>query len=143
MISRTEKFCKRCDNTKPIADFSPSKGRYDGVQAYCRDCMKEYRKESYRNNPESYKARANALQKRMREYVNEVKSVPCFDCKVMYPTYVMDFDHRERSDKISDIAALIKNGNWKTLKDEIAKCDVVCANCHRERTWGLTGNMRS
>lgn len=44
----------------------------------------------------------------------------------------MDFDHRE--DKKFNIAQLSKIASVEKLKEEIAKCDVVCANCHRIRT---------
>lgn len=57
------------------------------------------------------------------------------DCGVPYPYYVMEFDHRDPSQKLANIGRLLGN-SWKRLKDEIAKCDVVCANCHRERTHG-------
>ena len=41
---------------------------------------------------------------------------------------------RER-DKVLDVSALSREGySLNKLKQEIAKCDVVCANCHRRRT---------
>jgi hypothetical protein len=48
----------------------------------------------------------------------------------------MDFDHREGEEKLFAVSA---GGNKVRLSQsqllaEIAKCDVVCANCHRERT---------
>lgn len=57
------------------------------------------------------------------------------DCGVHYPSYVMDFDHRDPSTKKGGVGKFVSVG-WKSLKEEIAKCDLVCANCHRERTWG-------
>lgn len=44
----------------------------------------------------------------------------------------MDFDHRNRDDKVSEISNF--TAGWDALKEEIAKCDLVCANCHRIRT---------
>ena len=57
------------------------------------------------------------------------------DCGGEYPPYVMDFDHRDPLDKTDNVANAVHNG-WSVTKfrAEIAKCDVVCANCHRERT---------
>ena len=46
----------------------------------------------------------------------------------------MDFDHGQ-SEKIDDVARLVMGGSETKLLAEIAKCEVVCANCHRERTW--------
>jgi hypothetical protein len=69
---------------------------------------------------------------RLKEYLRKAKDVPCADCQKKYPFFVMDFDHRE--DKRFSVGQLVYRGSWKRLLTEIAKCDVVCANCHRERT---------
>lgn len=70
------------------------------------------------------------------EFVKQAKSVPCKDCGVSYPYYVMDFDHRNSSEKKFSLSKYNQIGNLEKIKAEIAKCDVVCANCHRERTFG-------
>lgn len=91
-------------------------------------------------DPEKQKAylklRSNHLKRRSRNRAisEEVKSKPCVDCGKSYPPYVMDFDH-VRGQKIRDVAWFVGSGSVQALLDEIAKCDVVCANCHRERTW--------
>jgi hypothetical protein len=67
--------------------------------------------------------------------VKKHKEKPCTDCRVPYPYYVMDFDHRDLEDKEESIGKLVsKLCSVKKLEAEIAKCDVVCSNCHRERT---------
>jgi hypothetical protein len=45
---------------------------------------------------------------------------------------VLDFDHRPGTKKLFGVATGFRFG-VQTLLDEIAKCDVVCANCHRMR----------
>jgi len=71
------------------------------------------------------------------EYIGKLKDVPCMDCGVRYPLFVMDFDHREKKDKIENIARMrIRNWSMVKIKLEIEKCDIVCANCHRIRTYG-------
>jgi hypothetical protein len=71
-----------------------------------------------------------------RRIVDEAKSKPCMDCRLTYPLCVMDFDHRPDERKGGSISDLVNN--WKiserVLREEIAKCDVVCSNCHRIRT---------
>ena len=62
----------------------------------------------------------------------------CLDCGVVYPYYVMDFDHRPEETKSFNISkmnqyAATSDRISKVMK-EIDKCDYVCANCHRERT---------
>ena len=131
---KTEKYCKRCDSTKPVSEFTPSAGRYDGLQTYCRECMRIYRREHYRSNPQPYKDRAKELKRKIAEHLKEHKSVPCMDCNVQYPSYVMDLDHREEHDKVVDVSKMVSLGNWSKYLAELKKCDVVCSNCHRERT---------
>lgn len=63
---------------------------------------------------------------------------PCVDCSVSYPFYVMDFDH-VRGQKIGSISRMLNaNLSLGTILEEIQKCDLVCANCHRERTHNAT-----
>ncbi len=72
----------------------------------------------------------------MRNYINKVKNVSCMDCGIKYPPYVMDFDHRDKKSKDIDVGRMI-NGGWSKEKvdKEIEKCDIVCSNCHRIRTY--------
>jgi hypothetical protein len=70
------------------------------------------------------------------DYVQALKnSTPCTDCRKLYPYYVMDFDHLEGSDKLNNVNYLSYTGRIKALKIEIAKCEIVCSNCHRARTY--------
>ena len=61
-------------------------------------------------------------------------SNPCMDCGVTYPFYVMQFDHRPGEAK-SFILSKAKNKTRAEVEAEIAKCDLVCANCHSIRTY--------
>lgn len=70
--------------------------------------------------------------------VRKAKNIPCTDCGQWYPHYVMDFDHvnGKKSFNVGTFGAI----STERLLAEIAKCDVVCANCHRIRTYGGNGN---
>jgi len=99
-----------------------------------------YSKTHYAANREAYIERAAAAAKvarqAHRDLIAELKSVPCADCGVQYPPYVMQFDH-VRGEKLFNIGTAVAQGrSVKTIMTEVAKCDVVCANCHAERTWG-------
>jgi hypothetical protein len=75
-----------------------------------------------------------------RRYVTELKeNTPCMDCGFQYPHYVMDFDHRPGVEKKFQMGSLSKVPSMEALKEEIAKCDIVCANCHRHRTFMRLG----
>lgn len=88
----------------------------------------------YRNKEKVRQKKALARMKRL-SYIRRLKEVPCIDCGMKYPYYVMDFDHIEGTIKLGNIATIASTGyGQKTLKSEIEKCDVVCVNCHRIRT---------
>lgn len=61
-----------------------------------------------------------------------LKSRPCADCRRRFPPAVMEFDH-VRGRKIRPVANM-KYYKLERLMKEIAKCDLVCSNCHAERT---------
>lgn len=86
----------------------------------------------YAENKEYYRERNKKRINEFRQIIVEAKSVPCTDCKKSYPSYVMHFDHLR--DKSFTIGMLNKISSVKRLLEEIEKCEVVCANCHAERT---------
>ena len=69
--------------------------------------------------------------------LQKLKSKPCTDCKNTFPHYVMEFDHvPERGKKVMDIGKMTNRSiNAPTFKAELAKCDLVCAICHKVRTY--------
>ena len=93
-------------------------------------------REHYARNKDLYYERNVARRARCREIIVAAKNVPCTDCGHKYPPYVMDFDHRDPALKEDNLSKMAHQGRIKRLAEEIAKCDVVCANCHRERTFG-------
>ncbi|QGH79901.1 HNH endonuclease [Streptomyces phage Bordeaux] len=69
-----------------------------------------------------------------REHVQKLKEAsPCTDCGNHFPHYVMQWDHL--GDKKMDVSRMVQSGNSiETIEKEIAKCELVCANCHCIRT---------
>lgn len=87
-------------------------------------------------NPEKVKAWRADRVKRGSDLCNAAKDRPCADCGGVFHYSAMDFDHRGQrgipSDtKMKQLAIM----SASRFADEVAKCDVVCANCHRVRTW--------
>lgn len=64
------------------------------------------------------------------------------DCGKRFPTVCMDFDHRDPSTKKHNVSRMTVRGSERLLLDEIAKCDLVCANCHRVRSAKVWGRSR-
>jgi hypothetical protein len=92
----------------------------------------------YAKHQPYYAERQRKRKIELKEFLRLAKdNQPCTDCGVKYPYYVMDFDHRDPSTKLDSVSILVtQNQSWKRIQEEIAKCDLVCSNCHRERTYG-------
>ena len=72
-------------------------------------------------------------QKKVREARRKAREGPCTDCKDTYPWYMMEFDHRDGRN--SEYRGLNNIRSITRLLAELEKCDRVCANCHRARTY--------
>ena len=69
-------------------------------------------------------------------FLRDLRSSPCADCGGLFEPHQMDFDHRDSSLKSFRLTAgSVKLKSRAALEHEARKCDVVCANCHRVRTW--------
>lgn len=88
--------------------------------------------------PEKRKEWEKKRKREIKRIINTAKDVPCYDCEIKYPPYVMSFDH-VRGKKLFGIATAIQkpSRSIKRLEDEIAKCDIVCLNCHAMRHAGI------
>jgi hypothetical protein len=133
------KQCSSCGLVGPPAAFYKDEKARDGLYPNCKECHKravKRWKKTHREQEKTYRKKQNRRRiTRWKALVDKLKSRPCADCGETYPPYVMDFDHRR--DKLCNVAVLVHaNVTLKRLKAEIAKCDIVCANCHRERTHG-------
>jgi hypothetical protein len=96
--------------------------------------QKQAQREHYKKNKDSYRQRDKTYREKVREYVKKIKeSYPCTDCGIFYPYYVMEFDHLHSKDKT--VSWFASRGTLQQVKNEIEKCELVCSNCHAERTW--------
>ena len=114
--------CGTCQRDLPDDDFSmdrkPCRLKRRFRYYECRECDS---------------ARAFLRSERNRKLILETKYVPCMDCGIRYPPPATDFDH-VRGKKLFGLNDA-HNRAVQKVKDEMAKCDVVCANCHRIRTY--------
>lgn len=129
------KFCNKCNKEKSKTDFNKNTQKRDGLQTTCRECNREYLKNHYKNNIKYYKNKSNIYKREIYTKIARLKeSKPCTDCGQCYPHYVMDFDHISNNKKFN-IAHLINSCDITKLENEISKCELVCSNCHRIRTY--------
>lgn len=89
-------------------------------------------KAHYRDNWVKYKRLRTESAKRVARLLRRLKRLPCKDCRVKFPYYLMDFDHVRGKKKF--VVAKMTSQRWNTVLAEVAKCDVVCVMCHRKRT---------
>lgn len=96
--------------------------------------MNALARQNYQENKDRYLANARKREAELDYLIVKAKYKPCTDCGVQYPPYVMQFDHIG-VDKVLNISAMRrKKMNFALIEAEIAKCEVVCANCHAERS---------
>jgi hypothetical protein len=148
--------CTKCNKEKEDVDFYNRKDRPKGKSATCKTCSNKRWQDYKKNNPEKiaknfqnwkskpknqirlktlWKKRDSKVRKELSLFLKDYKSNnPCMDCKIQYPYYVMDFDHRPGEIKIACVGRIEKFKTIDKLTQEITKCDLVCSNCHRIRT---------
>lgn len=97
-----------------------------------RERLRMAQRQHYEQNRDDYLRRSRIAGQRRRQVLNDAKDRPCADCGTQYPSYVMQFDHLDGDDKLFTIGDL--NASLEEIIAEITKCEVVCANCHAERT---------
>lgn len=134
------KTCSKCKANKNESEFNIKLKDGQNLQPHCRECSNKNSRLYYQQNKEHHKtivaARKITNKGLLRDTIITAKDKPCADCGVKYPHFVMDFDHRIRNDKSYTISQMpTRNISLATLLSEIDKCDVVCANCHRTRTF--------
>ncbi len=100
-----------------------------------------------RERKRAQSCRASAKHRALiRSLIEEAKNVPCADCGGRYPTCAMDLDHVHgaKEFKVSEAVQRCYGLVFERVRAEIAKCEVVCANCHRIRTErsGYTGRRK-
>lgn len=94
---------------------------------------RRYMREYYHAHKEVCAERARLYLRRKQERLSQLKDRPCHDCGEKFPYWVMDFDHKR--DKKFSIGRAVASRSWSEIIEEINKCDLVCANCHRMRTY--------
>lgn len=158
----TAKRCTGCGETKPLEEFHRHAGRRDGYSSRCKQCAAEYARSDaaketqrkynasgkrkavktryYENHRERLREVWRADQARRRDelgrWLDEIKlAAGCTDCGYADHPRALDFDHIG-TDKLGDVGRMVHNRIARAvILAEMAKCEVVCANCHRIRTW--------
>lgn len=126
------KTCGRCKEEKPLTEF---RKRGNGHQAWCTPCFRQYDKNRYADLDKNRKSsNQRKIRERQRNLIKSIKKLyGCVDCRNK-DHRVLDFDH-VRDTKYMDVSKMVGSYSDQRIIDEIAKCEVRCANCHRIKTY--------
>lgn len=84
---------------------------------------------------EKSRARLRKSRRNIRQHIQEYKQDrTCADCREDYPYWILEFDHTEDNKEFTIGQFQGTTSDIERIKAEIDKCDVVCANCHKNRT---------
>lgn len=132
------KVCTKCKVEKPIDSFSWKSIATQKRASECKDCHVVMRKTYYENNKPKEKKRIKARKEEIKTFFRELKkTLSCEICSESTPI-CLDFHHNDSSEKDFNVSQASFNGlSRDTIRKEIDKCTVLCANCHRKRHAGL------
>ena len=138
-----EKRCCTCGELKPLEEFNRLSRAKDGRQPSCRECNRKWHAANREHHNALIHARNKRLRSEKRRLMFEYLSIhPCVDCGESDPL-VLEFDHVRGRKRLNVSDLLNRDYPWSTVLREIEKCEVVCANCHRRRTYGRLRTYRS
>ena len=112
------KTCTKCNQTKELNDFYKKPNR---SYSYCKECFNSYC--------------INRWKERKKKAV-EYKGSKCLSCGYNKYPDVLEFHHRDAKEKEFDWKKL-RQMSWDKVTKELDKCDMLCANCHREKHYEL------
>jgi hypothetical protein len=132
------RYCSRCERNLSVTAFNRHGG---GRQWWCRECFRAYFRERGELHRQQVARTKPARIRRLRRYVCEyLRRHPCSQCSES-DISVLDFHHL--GDKTAEIARMVSSGlGVERVAEEISRCKVLCANCHRRVTAASIGWWR-
>ena len=125
--------CARCGEVKSLDAFHRMG---TGRQRYCKPCRRDWDAAYWVRRRLFRISQQKSRRRELREWISSIKSSsPCTDCGGYFHWAAMTYDHLPGHEKRGDISDLIAGGYRSVLITEMAKCEVVCANCHAIRTF--------
>ena len=125
-----KKLCTKCKTEKDVSEFYKRSAAKDGLHCHCKDCVNQYDKQ----RDKSKLARKNRkCRNNKKEWFRELKStLKCSMCSEDHPA-TLDFHHKDANSKDKDVSFLAARSYSKQrVLEEISKCIILCANCHRK-----------
>lgn len=127
---------EQCENCKIVFKTNGNSVKYCSRKC----CGIKYRELNRERLNANSLITAQKFHKEKREYLRAIKlSCGCKDCGYKGHPAALDFDH-VRGEKVCDVSHCTTR---EKLINEVAKCEVVCANCHRIRTYNRRENKKA
>ena len=125
------KICFKCKQNKSIECFGVNTRKKDGLQDQCKDCKKAFQHDWYEKNKQKHIANVKDIKALYKLWFRSVKEkLSCVKCGFSHPA-ALDFHHIS-DDKEDNVSTMVINYRAKeAVLAEIAKCEVLCSNCHR------------
>ncbi len=132
------KQCCRCKEHKPLTDFNKKSANPDGLERYCKICHRAKNKKHYEANKAKYVEQSMRYRKQYVEWYKNLKlELKCERCGEDHPA-TLDFHHTDPSEKDGSVSQMIiSRVSKETILAEMAKCIVICSNCHRKEHYQL------
>jgi hypothetical protein len=128
------KLCGKCGQVKPVSEFH--RWKRDGHQTWCKVCRRAYDRAYHQKNKARRLDQKKRLHRKMNDWYRSLKEgKPCTDCGGVFHQCAMTWDHLPGTDKRSEVSTLLQRHSRRQILAEIAKCELVCANCHAVRTY--------
>lgn len=128
------KICSKCHTELPTKDFFVK--RNGKVGSHCKDCQRQYGRDHYTKNKKYYYNRNLLRKKQRQEWLK--KFLEHKNCSVCNESRIecLDFHHLDADNKVNSVSSLLLNSGLSldTVQNEIDKCVILCANCHRVQT---------
>lgn len=100
-----------------------------------RGSLQQSRHQSKHFRSSTYQEHRLQNRKQAKAFIRELKAHSVCSCGESHPG-VLQFHHRDPQKKRADIYMMAAQGwSLERIKNEIAKCDVLCANCHAKWHW--------
>jgi hypothetical protein len=90
-----------------------------GQVQLCQNCRRKSKRLAYRISAANYKHNQCEICGLKRNSIDDLE--------------MFDFHHIDRTDKSFELGDRIESRNWETIKNELDKCMMLCANCHRKQ----------
>jgi hypothetical protein len=135
------KGCGKCRSWLPLEDFSVDQNSKTGLGFWCKSCSSANTRKHYKSWVkdqswlDSKRQKGRDLASVAKQKAVDYMGNKCYDCELSYPDYIYDFHHLSGNTKIDNPSAILKR-SWEEAKNELDKCVMLCANCHRERHYG-------